>query len=131
MSININIHEHHSCQSASKASFIKLQLQSFIYRAPASKASFTELQLRKLHLQSSDFKASFTKAPASKLHFQSLTYETSLSKLQCMVTKIASKQLPLRPIHGLNLKSPANRLLTKDLGDYTMYHILGFRNWAS
>ncbi|KAM1212356.1 hypothetical protein ACFX2G_003995 [Malus domestica] len=65
---HINIHEHHSCQSTSKASFTELQ--------------FRELQLRKLHLRSSDFKASFTKAPASKLHFQSFTYKASVHVIQ-------------------------------------------------
>lgn len=104
MSININIHEHHSCQSASKA-------------------SFQELQLRKLHLQSSDFKSfiyksSSFKASLLKLHLQSFS---------AWYTKTASEQPPLQPIHGLNLKSPANMLYWLKTWGTTLFTIY----WAS
>ncbi|KAM1278729.1 hypothetical protein ACFX2J_030711 [Malus domestica] len=76
---------------ASKASFIELQLQSFIYKASfesfiyrvlASKASFIELQLQSFIYKAPTSKASFTKAPASKLHFQSFTYKASVHGIQ-------------------------------------------------
>ncbi|KAM1067342.1 hypothetical protein COP2_023150 [Malus domestica] len=56
---HVNIHEHHSCQLASKASFIEFQLR--------------ELQLQKLYLQ---------KLQLQKLHLQSFTYKASVQGIQ-------------------------------------------------
>ena len=108
MSININIHEHHSCQLALKT-------------------SFTELQLRKLHLWSSNFKASL-----QKLQLQSFICKASPTKLQCRVYKYRIRTTATSAYTWIQFEvSSQQTLLTKDLGDYTMYHILGFHNWAS
>ncbi|KAM1771216.1 hypothetical protein ACFX11_046063 [Malus domestica] len=127
---------------ASKASFTK---------ALASKASFTEL-----HLQSSSFesfiyksssfksfiyralasKASFTKALASKASFtelklQSFTCKASPTKLQCRVYKYRLRTTASSAHTWIQFEvSSQQTLLTKDLGDYIMYHISGL-NWAS
>ena len=105
--------------------------KSFIYRALASKASFTELQLqkvsftklqlRKLHLQSSSFKASL-----AKLHLQSFTCKASPTKLQCRVYKYRLQPTAIQAHTWIQFEvSSQQTLLTEDLGDYTMYHILG------
>ncbi|KAM1321544.1 hypothetical protein PS2_014218 [Malus domestica] len=65
-------------------------------RTRTAKLHLQKLQLRKLHLQNSSFKASL-----AKLHLQS--FSTGY-------TNTVSEQPPLRPIHGLNFKSPAKRL---------------------
>ncbi|KAM1037341.1 hypothetical protein ACFX15_031510 [Malus domestica] len=121
---HVNLLQKLHLQSSSFKSFIyksnqlqKLHLQStsfksFIYRTLASKASFTKLQLRKLHLQSSSFKASPT-------------------KLQCRVYKYRLRTTATSAHTWIQFEVYSQQtLLTEDLGDYIMYHILGL-NWAS
>ncbi|KAM1090697.1 hypothetical protein ACFX19_018495 [Malus domestica] len=94
-------------------------------------------QLRKLHLQSSSFESFIYRALASKLHLQKLqlqsfTFKASPTKLQCMVYKDHLRTTATSAHTWIKFEvSDQQTLLTEDLGDYTMYHILGFRNWAS
>ncbi|KAM1791684.1 hypothetical protein ACFX12_035621 [Malus domestica] len=70
--------------------------RKILQKALASKLHLQKLQLRKLHLQSSSFKDSL-----AKLHLQNFS---------AGYTNTASEQPSFKPIHGYNLKSPANRL---------------------
>ncbi|KAM1759949.1 hypothetical protein ACFX12_002876 [Malus domestica] len=107
---------------------MSISFESFIYRAPASKvsftrapaskASFTKLRLQKLHLQ--------------KLQLQSFTFKASPTMLQCMVYKDRLRTTATSANTWFEFEvSSQQTLLTEDLEDYTMYHILGFHNWAS
>ncbi|KAM1127587.1 hypothetical protein ACFX2B_037130 [Malus domestica] len=106
---------------------MSISFKSFIYRAlaskasftkaPASKASFTEFQLQKLHLQSFSFKSFTCKASPTKLQYKVYKYRlrtTATSAHTWIQFEVFSQ----------------HTLLTEDLGDYIMYHILGL-NWAS
>ncbi|KAM1856534.1 hypothetical protein ACFX14_006759 [Malus domestica] len=106
---------------------MSISFKSFIYRAPASKASFTKALASK---------ASFTKALASKASFtelqlQSLTCKASPTKLQCRVYKYRLRTTVTLTHTWIQFEvSSQQTLLTEDLGDYTIHHILGL-NWAS
>ncbi|KAM1763284.1 hypothetical protein ACFX11_002642 [Malus domestica] len=90
--------------------------KSFIYRAPTSKASFT--------------KALASKASFTELQLQSFTCKASPTKLQCMVYKDRLRITVISAHTWIEFEvSSQQRLLTEDLGDYIMYHILGL-NWA-
>ncbi|KAM1489589.1 hypothetical protein ACFX1R_034273 [Malus domestica] len=143
MSININIHEHHSCQIsfkdfiyralASKASFTRaLASKASFTRALASKASFTRALASKSFIyKSSSFKSFIYRALASKLHLQSFTYKASHTELQCKVYKDRLRTTATSAHTWIQFEvSSQQTLLTEDLGDYIMYHILGL-NWAS
>ncbi|KAM1778782.1 hypothetical protein ACFX12_040240 [Malus domestica] len=107
---------------------MSISFESFSYRAPASgapasKASFTELQLRELQFQ---------KLHLQKLQLQSFTCKASPTKLQCRVYKYRLRTTVTTAHTWIEFEvSSQQPLLTEDLGNYTMYHILGFHNWAS
>ncbi|KAM2577016.1 hypothetical protein TB2_002731 [Malus domestica] len=114
MSININIYVNQlrklHLQSSSFESFIykSSSFESFIYKAPTSKASLQKLQL------------------------QSFTFKASPTMLQCMVYKDRLRTTVTSAHTWFEFEvSSQQTLLTEDLEDYTMYHILGFHNWAS
>ncbi|MEX5538733.1 hypothetical protein ABFV54_26870, partial [Pseudomonas syringae] len=86
--------------------------KSFICKAPASKASFT--------------KALVSKASLTELQLQSFTCKASPTKLQCKVYKYHIQTTATSAHTWIQFEvSSQQTLLTEDLGDYIMYHILG------
>ncbi|KAM1194592.1 hypothetical protein ACFX2J_021211 [Malus domestica] len=86
--------------------------KSFIYRALALKASFTKAQASK---------ASFT-----ELQLQSFTCKASPTKLQYRVYKYRLRTTATLAHTWIQFEvSNQQTLLTEDLRDYIMYHILG------
>ncbi|KAM1060447.1 hypothetical protein ACFX2B_024828 [Malus domestica] len=91
--------------------------KSFIYRAPASKALFT--------------KALASKASFTELQLQSFTCKASPTKLQYKAYKYLIRTTATSAHTWIQFEvSSQQTLLTEDLGDYIMYHILGLY-WAS
>ncbi|KAM1125461.1 hypothetical protein ACFX2B_040255 [Malus domestica] len=100
--------------STSFKSFIykSSSFKSFIYRALASKASFT--------------KALASKASFTELQLPSFTCKASPTKLQCKVYKYRLRTTATSTHTWIQFEvSSQHALLTEDLEDYIMYHILG------
>ncbi|KAM2399233.1 hypothetical protein ACFXTH_035820 [Malus domestica] len=96
---------------------MSISFKSFIYRALAVKASFT--------------KAPASKASFTKLQLQSFTCKNSPTKLQCRVYKYRLQTTATSAHTWIQFEASSQQtLLTENLEDYIMYHILGL-NWAS
>ncbi|KAM2175492.1 hypothetical protein ACFX1Q_034896 [Malus domestica] len=121
---------------------MSISFKSFIYRALASKASSTKALAskasstkalaQKLHLNSSSFKRALaSKASFTELQLQSFTCKASPTKLQCRIYKYRLRTTATSAHTWIQFEvSSQQTLLTEDLGDYIMYHILGL-NWTS